>query len=237
MYPGHHQQAITYMALARLNHYLGNLNESTKLLESAYDIMKHMFSKEHFMINTLKAELGRNKYMLGDLSTAKQLLEESSLYLNNTNIVYWCWFAKFYLGRVYEALQEYDKALNTTKESVAIAQEHYKEKIHDSMKFQISQAELWPNYNTNKNTILQYLEKTLQFNIQLFGKNHYQTARYHYLLGQVLSNKNQKKQAIDQYTIASTILKTEKEKTKHSNLAKFIQHNLQIIQKKLQTIE
>lgn len=233
-YDGHQQQAITYMALARFNHHIGAFNESNELFKSAYNIMCTTFSKEHFMLNTLKAELGRNAYMLGNITLAKELLEEALFHLNGLNFSYWRWFVTFYLGRVYEALGEHDKALNFTKESLTIAKEHYKEKLHDSMNYQISQAELWSNFKINKNFNLQYLEKALQLNIQLFGKNHYQTARYHYFLGQTLYNKQQVQQAINQYIMASTILKMEK--VKHTNLVEFIQYDLQTIQKKLATL-
>jgi tetratricopeptide (TPR) repeat protein len=223
IYVGHQQQALTCLHLGRFNNKIGKFKEADKLFTAHFHIMSRLLPKEHSsIINTIKIYIGYNAYMLGDIKRAKTLLEEalSQEYVLN---IHYQWLVRFYLSRIYESIGKHAQAINLLKESLHLVEKHYKEKIHAFTAFQISRAEFW----TKKNNNVAYCQEALEITKKIFGKNHYQTARYHFLLGQALANKQQMKQAKEQYELALIILKEEK--INHPNLFKFHKQNLELL--------
>jgi tetratricopeptide (TPR) repeat protein len=212
--------------LAHFYTHIGKFKEADQLFKQAFSILSVSFSNKQFFINISKIYIGSNNYMLGNIKHARTLLEEAIPYLDDSDSGYWHWFPRLHLARVYEQAGEYDKALMFIRESLILAKKFYKEKLHDSMAFQLSRAETWRKLY--KTTSMTYWKEKLELTIQLFGKNHHQTARYHQLYGQALANRQQLKAAKEQYEKAMAIL--DKEEIKHPALIKFHQQNMQILQ-------
>ncbi len=229
IYVNHRQQALNYATLAQLYTHIGNFTVADQLFKYAFNILSYILSEQHFFINSLKVLMAGNSYMAGDVKSAESLLGDLIYYYknyNNKNSYYWICISNLYLARIYELKKEYDKALLLSQESLDIASKHYKGNIITLMQFTLSRAETWGKLH--KTSSITYWKKMLELIIQLFGKNHYQTARYHQLYGQALANKQQPKAAKEQYEKAMAIL--NKEKVKHPALIKFHQQNLQILQ-------
>jgi len=140
--------------------------------------------------------------------------------------MYWHWFPKLLFARIYEFEGKYEQALVLTKESLLLAKKYYKEKLHDGIACQLPRAETWIKIKKDNVNII-FWQEMLDLTVQLFGPKHYQTARYHQLYGQVLTNIQQHEKAIWQYQRALVILKEEK--VQHPCLVKFRQQNLQIL--------
>ncbi len=230
IYTNHRQQACAYTRIAVFYDYIGKFKEAEQLYKEALRIFSRMLSEKHIHIISTKSSLGFNALMSGDLKNAKMLLETTMPYWGNLNDGYWLLLcSKLHLGRLYELLKEYDKALNITKESLIIARREYKDKLLDSMDMKISRAEMWQQLEFGQNPNIAYWKGMLDIMIQLFGENHYQTSRYHCLFGQALASMQQVTKARVQYEKALSILKHEE--IKHPNLIKFYQQNLEILQK------
>lgn len=230
IYINHRQKASIYIKLAKIYTNIGKFKEADQLLKNALDILSVSLKDKHFMINSLKTHIGCNAYRMGHLSFAKAILEEESIYWenysSNYNDYYYNWYVKLHLTKIYESMNQYNKSLEYMKKNLAIAKQHFKEKIHDYTKFQIPKAENW--VKINKRSPLSYWKNMLDLNMELFGKDHYEVAKYHFFLGQALFNFKQTEQAIEQYKKALLIL--NKEEIKHPNLLKFHQQNLQMLQ-------
>ena len=235
IYANHRQQACAYTRIAVFYDYIGKFEEAKQLYKEALRIFSSMLSEKHIHIISTKSSLGFNALMSGDLKNAKMFLETTMPYWENSNDCYWLLLcSKLHLGRLYELLQEYDQALNITKESLIIARGGYKDKLLDSMDMKISRAEMWQQLEFSQNPNIAYWKTMLDIMIQLFGENHYQTSRYHCLFGQALASVQQVTQARAQYEKALSILKQEK--IKHPNLIKFHQQNLEILQELIEQL-
>ncbi len=228
----HRQKALVYSTLAQLYNHIGRFQESKQLFKDALDNLYEIFSKNHFRINTIKVYASYNSYMLGDIEFANTLLKSLKGAIvcldDRVSNSYWHWFPKLLLARIYEFIGEYDKSLGFIKESFLIAKQQYKEKLHDSVAFQLSRAENWIMSNEDKDTSVLFWKSMLEVNIQLFGEKHYQAARYHQLYGQALYNMLDFKTAMEHYKEAKIIL--EEEEIKHPDLSKFNRQNLQTLQ-------
>ena len=234
IYTDHQQLSFIYYKLGLIYYYRGKFQEAEDLLQEALDILSNNFPKEHFYINVIKMYMGLNAYMLGNNEVAKSLLEEVIIYLD-PNKKYWYWFSKLNLVRVYENIRLYDKALDLLNETVILAKVHYKEKLHKAMAFQLSRAEIWTKLHIPKNfNIIAFFAHMTESIIQLFGKEHYQTARYYHLYGQALANIHQYQEAMLQYQKALAIL--NKEEINHPDLISFQQQNSQFLQKLMQEL-
>jgi tetratricopeptide (TPR) repeat protein len=115
--------------------------------------------------------------------------------------------------------------------ALKIAKLNYKENITSMMSFQLTQAEVW--HELNKHTELSYWKQALKVTQQLFGKDHYQAARYHYMLGQALKYEHKLQKANFHYKQALTILNVNVQKIKHLALKQFYYKNIQTAQSKL----
>lgn len=225
VYKNHRQKALIYIRLARVYTKIGKFKEADLLFKDSLNMLSATLANNHFMINSLKTHMGYNSYMLGNIKFAKHVLEEAAANWNNLSNIYKVWFPQLHLVQLYESIGNYEQALNFMKDSVIIIQNNYKDKIQELIKFQIPRSENW--IIINKRSPISYWENMLNNTIKLFGKDHYQTARYHCLFGQALANLQQKQEAIKQYEKALLIL--NKEEIKHPDLLKFRQQNIQLV--------
>jgi tetratricopeptide (TPR) repeat protein len=128
--------------------------------------------------------------------------------------------------KIYETMGEYNNAANYMNATLKIAKSRYNNNIHYGLQFQLTQAEIWPTLT--KPTALSYWQQALQVNQELFGKEHYQTARCHYLLGQALTQQHKISGAKEHYQQALQILKAQE--IRHPKLKHFYVKNIQAIQ-------
>ena len=222
----HRQRALADAAIAHFYNYVGKFKESDDLFKKAINVLLTSVSSKHYLINIIKIRQSCNSYMHGDYGGAITLLEEAVEHLDGLNNEYWYWLTKLHFARIYEFMGEYDKSLQFTSKSLLLAKQHLKDQIHTYMAFQLPRSENW--IKNNKSTNVLYWEKMLEFTKQLFGEKNYQTARYYQLYGQSLANSKQFNKALIQYEKAKKIL--EEEKISHSELVKFQQQNLQVLE-------
>ena len=223
IYKSHQQLAFTYAVLATFNNHVGKFQEADKLFKHSLDILSSIIANKHCIINTIKVNTGLNAYMLGEIISAKTYLEEI---LSCSNDLWKIWVSSFYLARICEQLGQYDNALKYMRLSFENASSYYKKSLHDSVRFQLTQAEVWPKLT--KHTNLAYWQKALEVTNKMFGSKHYQAARYHHMLGQALESENRLKVAHNHYKQALEILNAQE--IKHPNLKQFYIKNTKAIQ-------
>lgn len=223
----HRLKGMVYWGLGGFYTHIGKFKESEKKLHEALSRLSIILLNNNPIVNTIKTNIAYNSYFLGDIKKAEPLLIEAITYWDKLNYLCWRWSARLFLARLYEFKNEYDKALQFTRESLIIAKEDCKENLHKCTSTILSRAETWVKIN-KKDTNINFWRKMLELNIELFGSNHYQTARYHCLLGQSLVNMKQTQQAMLHYKKALAILNMEE--IKHPGLVNFNIQNLLVIQ-------
>lgn len=234
IYPNHRQQACVYTRIATFSNYIGKFKESDQMYKEALRIFSRTLTEKHKHIISIKAGLGFNALMSGDLKNATIYLETTMPYWENASDWYYLFLsAKLHISRLYEAMGDYDKALIYAKESLEIATKGYKDQLLDSMEMQISRAEKWQQISIKTDVV--YWKSMLDITTHLFGEKHYQTSRYHCLLGQSLANMKEVNRARVHYEKALYILKHEE--IKHPNLVQFHKQNLHLLDKLIRQLD
>lgn len=221
------QQSMIYFTTALFNMHIGKCKEAEVFFHKSINILPAIFTSKHILIKTIETYMGCNYYIVGNISLAKILLEKATRYWNRANYSWLLWFSKLYLAKVYESLGRYEGAIEIFRTIEKILMNNYKENLNNLIHFQMIRAEnlLFINVTTE----ISYWQEVLDYNIKLFGENHYQVARYRYILGQALAHAKQVKKAIVQYKKSLAILSTEK--IKHQNLLKIQQQNILTLEK------
>jgi DNA-binding CsgD family transcriptional regulator len=233
LYTNHTRKANVYANMALLMYHIGQFKEAATLLDKVSEIRLINFSANHIQHADTYIKLGFINYMLGNIIAAEQnFMHATAIYkLYHNNNYGWDLFVNLGFWKIYENLGKYNKAIECMSTALKIAKLNYKENITSMMSFQLTQAEVW--HELNKHTELSYWKQALKVTQQLFGKDHYQAARYHYMLGQALKYEHKLQKANFHYKQALTILNVNVQKIKHLALKQFYYKNIQTAQSKL----
>jgi len=230
LYPNQRIQAYVYANLAFLMYHFGNFKEAILLLEKCAKIREKHLSPQHRLHIDTELKLGFINYMLGKTNFAKRNFIRANMInklYNDDNLIKA--LINLGLGKIYETLGEYDNALSYMQNALEMAKLQFDDNINFGMSSQLTEAEIWPK--TIKYTDLSYWEKVLKINSQMFGNNHYQTARYHYMLGLAMENTDKFQHSYKHYKQALAIIKTLA--IKHPSLKRFHIENTKTIQEKI----
>jgi hypothetical protein len=231
LYANHPNQAYAYDNIALLMYHLGEFKETINFLNKCYQIRTANLSSQHIHNAETQSQFGFTNYMLGNITEAiNNFTQASTIYKlyygdDDNNPIYLSPNLGFW--KIHEKLGEYDKALHHLKLVLKFAKLRYKDNVNNGMCFQLTEAEIWPTLTTSTNLV--YWREALKTSHELFGKNHYQTARYHYMLAQALMHKNITQEANQHCQQALEILNTQE--IKHPNLEQIHNKNIIAIQK------
>ncbi len=233
IYVNHPRQARIYADLAFLMYNIGEFAEAEQLLVQCAKIRHNHLSPHHIRHSDTQLKFGFINFMLNNLFVAKQnFIEAEKIYklynAEQSNI-----FIALGFWKIYEALGEYNKAIDYMKITLKMASLRYKHKINQGMLFQLTQAELWPKLT--KSTSISYWQIALKITKQLFGNTDYQSAKYHYLLGQAFEYESKVQEAIKHYNQALIILNAQT--IRHPNLNQFYLKNYETIKLRLDKLD
>jgi tetratricopeptide (TPR) repeat protein len=234
LFTNHPRQARTYAEQALLMYHLGKFKEGKVLLNKCSKIRELSYSPQHQQQADTQIKLGFINITLGKINSAKQnfrraekiykIYNDGDLVRIFVNLGFW---------KIYESTGKHKLAKNYMDTTIKMAKLQFKNKTSTMMSSQLTQAETWAQ--TIVHTDLPYWQHALEVNQQLFGNDHYQTAKYHYILGLTLSNIHKKQEAFNHYNQALYILSSQK--IRHPNLKKFYVSNIKRIQLKLKDLK
>ena len=188
IYANHPKLAVIYANEAILYYHLGNFKKVTNLLNNCSLIRSKLFTSQHQEIASTLLKWGFTNYMLHNSSIAIKNFADAeriyNLYYKEDDSIYI--FSKLGLWKTHEQIEQYSHAQKNMDIAVEIAKSTLKNNMQSAFLFQLSQAEFWPTLSSSDS--LPYWRNALKANEILFGNNHYQYARYCYLLSQSLAN-------------------------------------------------
>lgn len=235
LYSSHPRLAHSYATLSSLRYQLGKYQESTELLSKCNEIREANFSPQHIQHADTNLKLGYTNYMLGKISKAINNFTQAEaiykLYYDDNEAAFV--FTNLGFWKVYEIKEEYTKARNFMNKTLTVAQLNYKNNINSGMAFQTTQAEIWPDLIKQQN--LSYWQEALKTTEQIFGKTHYEAAKYYYMLGMAYELSHNFNKASLYYRKALILLNSME--IRHPKLKYFYDQNIKKIKEKLNKTE
>lgn len=231
------EQSYIKEHLARLQYMTGEFNNAETILQNLITgkyspiYPKNHVRFAHILSNLIRIDLAQNNHQRAktNINYIKNIY--NNYYATGSTIYI---FVTIDLWKLSEYYEEHAKALAYANTVLLKAKQLYQDNIHEVMGNQLTKAELFTKIQPLASPDSQYYQELITILQELFGKQHYQVARYQYLLAKSYKKAKLFAKAKLHYQKSLAILKNQQ--MSHPNLQKINEINIKTIVNELQNL-